>query len=216
MALRINPKPVPRFIVRLPPRIIALSKKSLVQKARKKHDAGGTKRWVLQPGISGDAVFSQDGHYRHILRRVREQGEGYILWIGHNPSVAEGDIDDPTIRREMFFTWREGAKAMIKLNIMDYRATHPEDLLDDTYRNYLPSFSVNNYALIDTFAKEAKLVVLCYGALNPKWMPIAHRVMDELEKYKHKVVCLGKTQAGFPRHPLYVSNSKQFEFFYAS
>jgi hypothetical protein len=197
------------LIIRPPRFLKGISKPRLQEPA--KHDAGGSKRWALQPGIVGDAVFSNDGCYRHILKRTRTcRGEGYILWIGHNPSVGEGNVDDPTIRREMGFTWREAKHSMVKCNLMDYRATHPSDLLNDRYRNNVPPFSVNNFATIAAFAKEADLIVMAYGALNPRWMPIAHRVLDEVDKYHDKTVCLGLTKDGFPRHPLYVSGNTEF------
>jgi hypothetical protein len=96
------------------------------------HDPKGKVRLTLQPGVDGSAEFSECGRYRHWLkrewgfRRFTDGREPYALWIGMNPSTAEANVDDPTIRREMGFTRRMGLDCYAKVNIMDYRATFPE------------------------------------------------------------------------------------------
>ncbi len=202
MALRMLPKP--RFIR-------GFTKP--VQEPAIEHDAGGSKKWPLQPGITGYAVLSPCTRYRHTLVRNRKEGKGTILWIGHNPSTAHGRMDDPTIRKEMKFSWANGYRHMVKCNIMDYRCTDPKKLFDRLARDNLPVFSANN---IDTILKEAKAadaIVLCWGALNAEAMPHAHKVIIALANYYSKIYCLGRTKQGFPRHPLYVKDSTPFESF---
>jgi hypothetical protein len=168
--------------------------------------AGGSKLFPLQPGISGDALFSSDGLYRHWLSRTRTSGTGYLLWVGHNPSTAEGMKDDPTIRREMEFTWREGFRSMFKVNLMDLRATNPKDLLDT---DLFVSSGVN-YIHIRRLAKDAEAIVMAYGVVNKAHHTKMNRVSDELHKFLDKQICLGLTQSGYPRHPLYVDGTTPF------
>lgn len=45
------------------------------------------------------AQFSDCRMYRYALWRVWAQGDGCITFIGLNPSTADENKDDPTIRR---------------------------------------------------------------------------------------------------------------------
>jgi len=96
------------------------------------HDPGGKVRLALMEGVKGDAVFSDDGRYRYLMRRWLGETfpERYILFIGMNPSTADAAVNDPTCAREWTFARREGFDAMVKANVGDYRATHPKMLLE--------------------------------------------------------------------------------------
>lgn len=89
------------------------------------HDAGGKSRLAMIDGVDGKAGFSPCGRYRLWLSRDwswRRHSDGrsqYALWIGMNPSVAEADVDDPTIRREMAFTKAMGIDTYVKCNVME-------------------------------------------------------------------------------------------------
>ena len=71
------------------------------------HDPGGSRRFAMLPGVDGKAEFSPCGQYRYWLsrdwgfRRFSGGREPFVLWIGMNPSTAEAEVDDPTIRREI-------------------------------------------------------------------------------------------------------------------
>lgn len=167
------------------------------------HDPGGKHRWPLLPGMRGDAVFSSDGTRRQVLvRRWNEQDaiEPFALWVGCNPSTAGKDVDDPTVRREVLRTrdWL-GLSAYVKVNVCDYRATDPADLLGVDY----PSGPDNEYAIRD-FAHRAEVIIAAWGALPPRLRVHATRTMATLREVGKPVMCLGLTKEGFPRHPLYV------------
>jgi hypothetical protein len=49
------------------------------------------------------AVISEDGVYRYVLYREWDVQLPTILFIMLNPSTADGDSDDPTIRRVINF-----------------------------------------------------------------------------------------------------------------
>lgn len=169
------------------------------------HDPGGKVRLSMMPGVTGDAAFSPCGRYRHFLnrdwgfRRFSDGRERFILWIGMNPSTAEAEIDDPTIRKEMGFTRRLGFDKYVKCNVMDYRATSPASLL-------LPGVtpcSDENLKCIQAAADRADLVVACWGKLHKSLRRHADRVLMTL---KCDLYCLGKNNDGSPKHPLYLPN----------
>lgn len=179
----------------------------------KVHDPGGKVRLPLLPGVDGDAEFSDDGIYRHWLhrnwgfRRYTDGREPYMLWIGANPSTAEARIDDPTIRKEMAFTKRMLIDRYVKVNIMDYRATYPKDLL----RPGVHPCSPRNAETISGFARGAHAIVVCWGKLHPRLAVHADAVLRLLNG--RPLNCLGVNGDGSPKHPLYLAGNTRFERF---
>lgn len=45
------------------------------------------------------AYFSKDRVYRYDLWRQWDASRGYAMFVGLNPSTADEDNDDPTVRR---------------------------------------------------------------------------------------------------------------------
>lgn len=96
------------------------------------HDPGGKVRLRLPDGVIGNAVFSPCERYRWRLdRELPGAGEGAILWVGMNPSTADGEVDDPTCRRELGFSSDWGFRRYLKANVLGWRASMPRDLPKD-------------------------------------------------------------------------------------
>jgi hypothetical protein len=172
-----------------------------------RHDPGGKVRLPMLPGMTGAATFSADETRRYTLSR-RWGDETFALWIGMNPSTASEMVDDPTVRREVIRTsaglsvpgheFRPGS--YYKVNIMDYRATEPERLLEIDH----PS-SPWNLLEIGRLAKKAEIVIAAWGAVHPRLRSHAYQVSTLLRRLEIPVYCLGLTKEGFPRHPLYIA-----------
>jgi len=171
------------------------------------HDPGGKVRIGISAETSGDAHFSPCGRYRVWLSRTfaEVEGDGIALWIGMNPSTASALVDDPTVRRETDFTRRWGLSRYIKTNVMDYRATHPRMLLED---GVVPC-SPDNIPAIRDFAAEADVIVLGFGALHPKLLHHGEAVVRALRADGRRLMCLGLTKQGLPRHPLYIAGNTE-------
>ncbi|MGG7566460.1 DUF1643 domain-containing protein [Rhodovulum sp. DZ06] len=169
-------------------------------RAEDKHDPRGKVRLKLAGDVTGGAVFSDCGRYRPMLTRDLAGGEGMILWIGMNPSTAAADVDDPTVRRETDFSRQWGFGRFVKCNVMDYRATHPKDLVAPGVAPCSPA----NLPLIREQAAGAGRIMLAFGALAPKLQVHGQAVVEALRADGHDLWCLGLTKAGAPRHPLYM------------
>lgn len=169
------------------------------------HDPGGKIRLPLLPRVRGSASFSACRRHRHWLERdwSRTDNAAYILWIGMNPSTAEENIDDRTIRKEQKFTRAWKRSRMIKCNVMDYRATHPDILLR---ADVMPCHVINLPTILH-HANGSDIVVACWGALPDKLQPYADAVVSTLQAADIPMSCLGYTASGNPRHPLYVKDS---------
>ena len=68
--------------------------------------------------VSGSAAFSPCGHYRWWLERVWQPAAPRLLFIGLNPSRADGQRDDPTLRRLVGFGRRWGFGSLEVLNLL--------------------------------------------------------------------------------------------------
>jgi hypothetical protein len=172
------------------------------------HDPGGKVKLPLPAGVTGEAFFSDCGRYRWLLwRRWPHTGkDGFALWIGMNPSTAAEDVDDPTVKREWTYTRdRLDLGSYAKANVMDYRATHPEDLRAP---GIVPQSADNGREIIGN-ARHAAIVVLAFGALPKPFRRYAAEIVGRLEAEGIALWCMGFTKDGSPRHPLYVAGETQ-------
>lgn len=172
-----------------------------------RHDAGGKVKLRLRAGMTGSAKFDGPGDiYRLWLRRDWGEtwsGKPFVLFIGMNPSTAEADVDDPTIRAELDFTDRLGLSSYVKCNIGAYRATYPGDLAIAGV-DLCPG---SNISAICGFATSALRVVAAWGKLPRPLQPPGERILFELRKLEIPIWCLGKNNDGSPKHPLYIKRT---------
>lgn len=175
------------------------------------HDPGGKVRLRLAAGVHGDAVISEDGRYRQLMRRWIGDAfpERYILFIGMNPSTADATVDDPTCAREWNFARRDGFSAMIKCNIGDYRATDPKMLVQPGVVAVSPA----NLPAIRAAAAAADRVVLCHGKLNRALADAGRQTVEALRADGIDMWCLGTNADGSPKHPLYLRADTPFSRF---
>ena len=143
------------------------------------------------------ALFSADGKYRYWLSR--RWGEGpTVAFIMLNPSTADENVLDPTLRRCEGFARREGAGRMVIANLFALRSTDPRALkkAED------PVGPVND-DFIAVAEKNAAKVILGWGN-HGGYMGRGEGVMAGLES-SGKAYHLGPlTGAGQPSHPLYL------------
>lgn len=151
------------------------------------------------------AAISPCGAYRYRLTR----GDGRRLaFVMLNPSTANAEIDDPTIRRCKAFALREGYDGIEVVNLYAYRATDPDALLQAA-----DPIGPSNMGEIQRLAWDYRggWIVCAWGALSRRHMPHVARVAELLKLHDAELVCLGKTKDGAPRHPLYVRGDASIE-----
>jgi len=74
------------------------------------------------------AVISPCGLYRYRLSRQWTEPSYSLAFVMLNPSTADAEVDDPTIRRCIGFARREGYGGIEVVNLYAFRATSPDDL----------------------------------------------------------------------------------------
>lgn len=148
-----------------------------------------------------------DGPYRYLLQRdwwQRDNPRGpidLVTFVMLNPSTADGQVDDPTIRRCIGFARREGAQRLTVVNLYALRATDPGEL-----SAHPDPVGIGNDALLADVARDHDRfrTVVAWGAHK---MATAERIRilaDAATTAGTTLWCLGTTKSGAPRHPLYV------------
>lgn len=148
------------------------------------------------------AAFSPDRRYRYILTRVWDNSKPMCAFIGLNPSTADENTDDPTIRRCIGYAKAWGYGGLIMGNLFAYRATDPRDMKRQLY----PHGSENN-SWLQEIVDNSELIVAAWGVHG------THKNRDEIikailmgisEAGLIKFCHLGLTKGGHPKHPLYL------------
>lgn len=151
------------------------------------------------------AILSQCGNYRYVLTRdtnlLRPEKPG-ALFIMLNPSTADADQDDPTIRRCLAFATQWGCAGLTVANLYAYRATNPAKLLEAPD----PVGPLNDFHLREQL-RDRHVVVVAWG--NHAQLRRVSEFYKLAQEIGVRVVCLGVTKAGQPRHPLYVKSTQE-------
>lgn len=141
------------------------------------------------------ATISDCGNYRYTLERQWDSKKPTLGFMMLNPSTADAEKDDPTIRRCIGFGKELGMGGIIVLNVFAYRATDPKELLSAAD----PVGPLNSNHL-KWYGNQASYVIAAWGANKTV---TAGRVA-EITRVIPVLHCLGTTKDGSPRHPLYV------------
>jgi len=149
----------------------------------------------IDPETSG-AIFDPSRRYRY--RLWRRWGTGpTIVWIMLNPSTADAQRLDPTVRLCFTLSRAWGYGRLDVLNLFALRATDPDAL----YRAADPIGLANNQTILDATNEGGRIV--CAWGNHGKLFHRDEAVMGILARMGVRAMCLGLTSEGAPRHPLY-------------
>lgn len=151
------------------------------------------------------ADISPCGTYRYWLERKWSIAAPQVF-VMLNPSTADANEDDPTIRRCKGFAEREGAGGIVVVNLFAFRATDPKEL-DSAADPIGPanSLAIGNAMLL---AKVCKRPMICAWGANKHAPKEADRLERRAADFDVELVCLGQTKAGAPKHPLYIKSDQ--------
>ena len=154
--------------------------------------------------------------YRYVLGT---RGEYPVICAGINPSTAEPDNLDPTLKSVSRIAAVNAFDSWMMFNVYAQRATRPDDM--DTERNEL--LHHENMEAFRTLLQLAAcsgrkpIVWAAWGAIIEKrfWLMDCVRDMYMLgEDFGALWVCAGKcSKAGHPHHPLYLRKDELFHPF---
>lgn len=144
------------------------------------------------------AIISDCGRFRYALKR--RWGDGpQALFIMLNPSTADASDDDPTIRRCIGFAKREGCGSLRVENLYAFRATDP----DEMFRHGHTAIGATNQFIFGGMDESDGPIIAAWGA-DKRAQKRARDLIGLIRGSNRRLMCLGKTKTGAPRHPLYV------------
>lgn len=153
------------------------------------------------------AAFSKDRRFRYELRRQWDASKPWVNFIGLNPSVADGQTDDPTIRRCIGFARAWGYGGLIMTNLFPLVASRPAQVVAAFWqsRGQMAGLPENGAYLLDG-VQSAGLVVGAWGeAPDVLWREQAVqaqlRLLVDAGAQFHALTVL---KGGQPGHPLYL------------
>ena len=146
---------------------------------------------IFNQEISG-AKFSSCRKYRYYLWRIWDKSKPLIMFIGLNPSTANENSDDPTIRRVKNFALDWGYGGVYMTNLFAYVTAYPEELkkCDDPLGD--------NDKWLDIVSSSCEKIIFAWGSFKEA----TERAKDITTKFNG--YSLQINQDGSPRHPLYV------------
>jgi hypothetical protein len=142
------------------------------------------------------AIIDETGKYRYQLWRIWDEAKPLAVFIMLNPSTADAEEDDPTIRRCMNYARSWGYGGIKVVNLFAYRATDPKELT-----NVIDPVGIENNKYITMAVKEAGIVVAAWGTKGDYLSRQSHLMELKLLPNLHY---LGLTKDGYPKHPLYL------------
>lgn len=145
------------------------------------------------------AIISDCGVYRYRLERGNPLKPA-VAFIMVNPSTADAETDDPTIRKVRGFAERAGYDRLLVGNLFAYRATDIKAL-----RSAADPVGPENDDHLERILSNATLHIAAWGALaklpdtlRKRWTEVV-RIADRLGYQFH---CIGTNDDRHPRHPL--------------
>ena len=144
-------------------------------------------------------------------------GNSVMLCFGINPSTAEPDNLDNTLKSVERIAKRHNFDGWVMFNVYPQRATNPDDMhaeMDTVlHRRNLEAIE----SILQTYKGKAKKVLAAWGTLINKRDYLKTCLRDihaVFKKYDCEWVSIGKeSKKGHPHHPLYLSNEERLKPF---
>lgn len=162
-------------------------------------------------------AFSQNRQYRYSLThrwdevqplplgaehsKTEYTGPRLVAWIGLNPSTADENTLDATLRRVKAFSSAWGYDGFVMLNLFAWRDKSPKEMMKvrDPVGHENDTHILKHVALVDR-------VVCAWGNFGG-YLSRVEKVVRLLETTKAEIVCLDRNANGSPKHPLYIQGS---------
>jgi len=148
----------------------------------------------MADGSEGTATISPCGTWRYDLTRRWAPGGTTCVFVCLNPSTADAEQDDPTVRRCVRFARDWGHHQFVMLNAYAFRATEPKVM-----QRAADPIGPENDAYLRAWAERSAMVVAAWGAHIDRFRQMQLRAM-----FRGRLHYLRLTKQGFPGHPLYL------------
>ena len=150
-----------------------------------------------------DAIISECGTYRYLLQRSWNVRLKAVCFVMLNPSTANAQVDDPTIRRCLGFAKRLGFGQLEVVNLFALRATDPAKV-----RKHQDPVGPENDEHILTAVHVCDMTICAWGG-NGGYKDRDTAVLRLLRDNGIVPHALRISKNGCPAHPLYLPYSLQ-------
>lgn len=169
---------------------------------------------LFDDGTRG-ATISADRQYRYNLWRRRAPGP-VLGWIMLNPSTADANVDDPTVRQCSFFAEREGYAGIRIVNLFAFRTPKPT-VLWKAHKNGTDIVGPDNDEWVTDLLEDREgvgAVVAAWGAAEARASRRVAFVVGLAAAAGRELLRLtwpaGNTSTVQARHPLLVNHDQPF------
>lgn len=157
------------------------------------------------------AKFNEDRTHRYYLSRIWDEKMSKMLFIGINPSTADGEKDDHTVSRLVKFCQSWGFGGFYIVNLYSFISPEPEDMIDH-YNNLTnkmeKALHKQNMAVALRYGRICSMITFMWGAGIPNQTQADKYIRTFRDAY-----CFGKTREGHPKHPLFLASHTQLTKF---
>ena len=161
-------------------------------------------KWLYAPNFYSE--------YRYILGT---RGKNPLICIGINPSTAEPDNLDNTLKSVERIALGNGFDSFIMFNVYAQRATDP-DAMEKTCNQALHRENLEAFRYVLSIS-ESPAVWAAWGTIIEKRAYLPECLKDMLaagEEYGAQWYCAGKvSKKGHPHHPLYLRKDEKIRPF---
>ncbi len=175
------------------------------QKQRTESAVYNREKWLYIPDFYSE--------YRYILGTI---GKRPLITIGINPSTAEPDNLDNTLKSVSRIADGNGFDSFIMFNVYAQRATNP-DHMDAELNEQLHAENMKAFRFVLERSGEAPAVWAAWGTIVEKRAYLKRCLLDmvsEGNRFGAKWYMAGKPSVkGHPHHPLYLKKDSKIEDF---
>lgn len=134
--------------------------------------------------------------HRYGLYRIWNEDKPFALIIGLNPSTANHNVNDPTVRRITQLLNRSGYGGFYLVNLFSLVSSNPKTLIGYNHDfGFIDDF-------IDWYSQDCKTVIFAWGAFKEA----KDRAKFIIDKYPN-ALCFGHNKDSSPKHPLYLKGN---------
>lgn len=153
--------------------------------------------------VSKGAFISACGQFRYWLVRQWDDSLPCLVFVMLNPSTADANEDDATIRKCMGFARAKGYGGILVVNLYAYRATHPRVLKFNGWQTGPDNGKALSMALELARKQEGgEHRVICAWGANARGRPEAGAFIQAATIVGVPLYALKRSPDGTPHHPL--------------
>lgn len=124
-----------------------------------------------------------------------------MLFVMLNPSTADAEKDDPTIKNIIDRTYNWGFGKLVVVNLFPIRSSSPSVAKEYAQTRVLSDERFQNRRRIRKEARKAGIVICAWGG-SPFAVDAGERIWSLLRMSNIETFCIGTTKSGAPKHPL--------------